>query len=123
MHSSGTEPLSVILSQRKWLKCWKVMTQKSQNKLKLLSSVSKTILFVKKCNLLKSVFHIDAKQVYKNKHRLKFKWSLHNNLKMMYIVRTFNDKAYTSPHLLRYFFNFRIFIKFFIYEVKKPSKF
>ena len=37
--------------------------------------------------------------------------------------RTFNDKAYTSPHLFGQFFNFCIFIKFFLYEVKKPSKF
>ena len=35
--------------------------------------------------------------------------------------RTFNDKAYTSPQLFGQFFNFRIFIKFFIYEVNKPS--
>ena len=38
-------------------------------------------------------------------------------------IRTYNDKAYTSPQLFDQFFNFRIFIKFFIYEVKKPSKF
>ena len=37
--------------------------------------------------------------------------------------RTYNDKTYTSPHLFSQFFNFRIFIKFFIYEVKKTSKF
>ena len=37
--------------------------------------------------------------------------------------RTYNDKAYTSPHLFGQFFNFRIFIKFFIHEVKKTSKF
>ena len=38
-------------------------------------------------------------------------------------IRTYNDKAYTSPHLFGQFFNFRIFIKFFIHEVKKTSKF
>ena len=32
--------------------------------------------------------------------------------------RTYNDKAYTSPQLFGQFFNFRIFIKYFIYEVK-----
>ena len=37
--------------------------------------------------------------------------------------RTYNDKAYTSPHLFGQFLNFRIFIKFFIHEVKKTSKF
>ena len=37
--------------------------------------------------------------------------------------RTYNDKAYTSPHLFRQFFNFRISIKFVINEVKKTSKF
>ena len=37
--------------------------------------------------------------------------------------RTYKDKAYTSPHLFGQFFNFRIFIKFFIHEVKKTSKF
>ena len=37
--------------------------------------------------------------------------------------RTYNDKAYTSPHLFGQFFNFRTFIKFFIHEVKKTSKF
>ena len=37
--------------------------------------------------------------------------------------RTYNDKAYTTPQLFGQFFNFRIFIQFFIYEVKKPSKF
>ena len=31
-------------------------------------------------------------------------------------IRTFNDKAYTSPQLFGQFFNFCIFIKFFIYE-------
>ena len=36
-------------------------------------------------------------------------------------VRTFNDKAYTSLKLFGQFFNFRIFFKFFIYEVKKTS--
>ena len=39
------------------------------------------------------------------------------------LLRTNNDKAYTSPQLFGQFFNFRIFIQFFIYEVKKPSKF
>ena len=38
-------------------------------------------------------------------------------------IRTYNDKAYTSPYLFGQFFNFRIFIKFFIHEVKKTSKF
>ena len=38
-------------------------------------------------------------------------------------VRNYNDKAYTSPQLFGQFFNFRIFIKLFIYDVKKPSKF
>ena len=37
--------------------------------------------------------------------------------------RTYNDKAYTSPHLFGQFFNFRIFIKSFIHEVKKTSEF
>ena len=37
--------------------------------------------------------------------------------------RTYNDKAYTSPHLFGQFFNFRILIKFFIHEVMKTSKF
>ena len=37
--------------------------------------------------------------------------------------RTYNDKMYTSPQLCCQFSNFRIFIQFFIYEVKKPSKF
>ena len=36
--------------------------------------------------------------------------------------RTYNDKAYTYPHLFGQFFNFRIFIKFFIHEVKKNIK-
>ena len=39
------------------------------------------------------------------------------------LERTYNDKAYTSPHLFGQFFNFRISIKFFIHEVKKTSKF
>ena len=39
------------------------------------------------------------------------------------IQKTYNDKAYTSPQLFGQFSNFRIFIKFFIYEVKKTSKF
>ena len=34
MRISGTEPLSVILSQTCSLKSWKVMTEKLQNKLK-----------------------------------------------------------------------------------------
>ena len=34
--------------------------------------------------------------------------------------RTYNDKAYTSPQLFGQVFNFRIFIQFFIYEVKQP---
>ena len=37
-------------------------------------------------------------------------------------IRTYNDKAYTSPHLFGQFVKFRIFIKFFIHEVKKTSK-
>ena len=41
----------------------------------------------------------------------------------MHVKRTFNDKAYTYPHLFGQFFNFRIFIKFFIYQVNKISKF
>ena len=36
---------------------------------------------------------------------------------------TFNDKANTSPQLFRQFFNIRIFIKFFIDELKKTFKF
>ena len=36
--------------------------------------------------------------------------------------RTYNDKSYTSPHLFGQFFNFRIFIKYFIHEVKKNIK-
>ena len=36
---------------------------------------------------------------------------------------TYNDKAYTSPQLFGQFSNFRIFIKIFIHEVKKASKF
>ena len=37
--------------------------------------------------------------------------------------RTFNDKAYTYPQLFCQFFNFRIFNKFFIYEVKNHQRF
>ena len=40
---------------------------------------------------------------------------------LFYNERTYNDKVYTSPHLFGQFFNFRIFIKFFIHEVKKTS--
>ena len=43
--------------------------------------------------------------------------------KILIVVRTYNDKAYTSPQLFNQFLNFHIFIKFFIYEVNKPSKF
>ena len=39
------------------------------------------------------------------------------------MIKTYNDKAYTSPQFFCQFFNFRIFIQFFIYEVKKPSMF
>ena len=39
------------------------------------------------------------------------------------LKRTYNDKAYTSPQLFGQIYNFRIFIKFFIHEVKKTSKF
>ena len=42
---------------------------------------------------------------------------------VQWFLRTYSDKAYTSPHLFGQFFNFRIFIKFFIHEVKKTSKF
>ena len=34
MRISGTEPSSVILSQMKWIKSWKVMPHKCQIKLK-----------------------------------------------------------------------------------------
>ena len=34
-------------------------------------------------------------------------------MKLMTMGRTYNDKAYTSPQLFGYFFNFRIFINFF----------
>ena len=37
--------------------------------------------------------------------------------------RIYNDKAYTSPHHVDKFFNFRIFIEFFIHELKKTLKF
>ena len=36
---------------------------------------------------------------------------------------TYKDKIYTSPQLFGKFFNFRIYIKIFIYAVKKTSKF
>ena len=36
-------------------------------------------------------------------------------------VRTYNDKLYTSPQLFGQFFNFRILIQLFIYEVKKKT--
>ena len=47
-------------------------------------------------------------------------------IKILYLTngrRTYNDKAYTSPQLFGQVSSFRIFIKFFIHEVKKPSKF
>ena len=58
-------------------------------------------------------------------------WKKHTKILLEFIayklqdffIRTFNDKAYTSPQLFGQFFNFRIIIKFFIYEVKKTSKF
>ena len=37
--------------------------------------------------------------------------------------RIYNDKAYTFPQHTGKFFNFRIFIEFFIHEVKKTLKF
>ena len=53
--------------------------------------------------------------------------SMHPLLKFTYSIskteRTYNDKAYTSPHLFGQFFNFRIFVQYFIHEVKKTSKF
>ena len=39
------------------------------------------------------------------------------------IQRNYNDKAYTSTQLFGQCFNFHTLINFFIYEVKKPSKF
>ena len=41
----------------------------------------------------------------------------------VFLLRSYNNEAYTSPQLFGQFFNFRIFINFFIYEVKKPLKF
>ena len=37
--------------------------------------------------------------------------------------RIYNDKAYTSPQHVGKFFNFRIFIEFFIHEEKKALNF
>ena len=39
------------------------------------------------------------------------------------IWRIYNDKADSYPQHVGKFFNFRIFIKFFIHEVKKTLKF